>query len=281
MSYCQGKKVFITGGTAGIGLCLARAMAQDGASVVVCARGQEGLDSTLAALKVAGPQGVHGAVAADVADAVAVQAAAQRAVEILGGLDILVCMSGFAKAGPLTDVDDADFRRMMDVNFFGHVNAFRALQDHFIKQGHGDVVFVSSMAATFSVWGYGAYSASKFAITGFAEAVRQEMMLHGVRVKLFMPPTTETPGYAKENEGKPALLHELETGSALNATHKPEKIARALLNWLPKSRFFGVATWDSKLQWFLARHVPELMLKMADGELRGAKKRLEKKKSVR
>ncbi len=269
----------MTGGTAGIGLALARAMAHEGGNVVVCARGPEGLDRALTEIREAGPKGTHGAVAADVSDAVAVGAAARRAVEILGGLDILVCMSGFAKAGPVTDLDDADFRRLMDVNFFGQVNTFRALQDHFIKQGHGDVVFVSSLLAAFSVWGFAAYSASKFAVTGFAEGVRQEMMLHGVRVKLFMPPTTDTPGLAAENQGKPALVHEMEMGSALNVVHKPEKIARAFLSWLPTKRFFGIATWDSKVQWFLARHMPELMLKMADGELRGAQKRLEKKKS--
>ena len=279
MSYCNGKKVFISGGTAGIGRALAREMARTGASVVVAARTQQGLDRTVDELRAAGPHGIHGAVQADVADAAAVVLAAQRAVEILGGLDILVCMSGYSKAGPTTEVDDADFRRLMDVNFFGHVNVFRALQDHFITQGHGDVVFVSSMVATFSVWGYGAYSASKFAITGFAQALRQEMMLHGVRVKLFLPPTTDTPGYARENEGKPALLHELESGSALNATHDPDKIARAFLSWLPTKRFFGIATWDSKLQWFLARHAPELMLTIADSELRGAKRRLAKRQS--
>jgi NAD(P)-dependent dehydrogenase (short-subunit alcohol dehydrogenase family) len=280
MGYFEGKKVFITGGSQGIGRATALALAKQGASVVVCARGQAGLDETLAALRAVDGGGAHAAVAADVTDAAALGRAAEQAIAALGGLDVLICCCGFSIAGTVVDTSEATFRRLLDVNLFGQVNAYRAVHDHFAAQGRGDIVFMSSMLATFSVWGYGAYSASKFAVTGFAQSVRQEMMMYGVRVKLFFPPTTDTPGFAKENEGKPELLHELETGSALNVLHKPDKVAQALLAWLPTNRFFGMATWDSRLQWFLTRHFPEIALRLADSELRGAQKRLEKKRAT-
>lgn len=271
------QRVFITGGSSGIGRALALALAQQGASVVVCARGQAALDDTVAALKAAGPFGTHGAVAADVSDAVAMKAAAAQALELLGGLDLLVCNSGYAQAGTIGELPDETFRRLMDVNYFGHVNTVRAFHAHFQAQGHGRIVLVSSVLAVLSVYGYGAYSASKFAITGFAQALRQEMLLHGVMVKLFLPPTTDTPGLKRENEDKPPLCLEMEMGSALNATHSPEKVAAAFLKWLPSSRFYGYATWDSWLQFFMAHHFPELTLILADGELRGAEKRIQKK----
>lgn len=278
MGYCTGKKVFITGGSAGIGRALALAMAREGASVVVCARGQEALDRVVAELKGVGAAGAtFGAVAADVTDAARMRAAAAEALALLGGLDILVANSGYAQAGEVGALSDEAFRRLMDVNYFGHVNVVRAFHDHFAKQGRGDIVLVSSMLAVLSVYGYSAYSASKFAITGFAQALRQEMLLRGVRVKLFLPPTTDTPDLAKENQDKPALVHEMEMGSSLNATHPAEKVAAAFLAWLPSSRFFGYATWDSWLQFFMAHHFPELTLKIADGELRGAQARLAKK----
>lgn len=278
MGYCTGKKVLITGGSQGIGRAIALAMAKDGASVVVCARGREALDAAVAELKAAGPAGAtYGAVACDVADAEQVRAAAAQALRMLGGLDILICNSGYAQAGEVGSLPEAAWRRLMDVNFFGHVNVVRAFTEHFRAQGRGDIVLVSSMLAVLSVYGYAAYSASKFAITGFAQALRQEMGLHGVRVKLFLPPTTDTPGLARENEDKPALCKEMEMGSSLNAVHPPEKVAAAFLAWLPKSRFFGYATWDSWLQFFMAHHFPELTLKLADGELDGARKRLQKK----
>lgn len=177
-------------------------------------------------------------------------------------------------------MEDSDFRNLMDINFFGHVNVIRAFQDHFIKQGSGDIVLISSMLATFSIYGYGAYSASKFAITGFAQSLRQEMMLHNVRVKIFLPPTTETPGLEKENQDKPDLVKEIEMGSALNATHSVEKVSRAFVSWFPKRKFIGYATWDSWLQYFLVRHFPEWTLLLADGELRSAQKRLNRKNAV-
>lgn len=281
MPYVTGKKVFITGGSAGIGRALALAMAKDGASVVLCARGQAGLDKVVAELRAVGVQGaVFGGVTADVADAAQVRAAAQAAIALLGHVDLLVCNSGYAQAGEVGALGDEAFRKLMDVNYFGHVNVVRAFHDHFVARKQGDIVLVSSMLAVLSVYGYGAYSASKFAITGFAQALRQEMLLHGVRVKLFLPPTTDTPGLARENEDKPALCLEMEMGSALNAKHTAEKVADRFLKWLPGWRFFGYATWDSWLQFFMAHHFPELTLRLADDELRGAQKRLAKKAAV-
>lgn len=277
MGYCAGRKVFIAGGSTGIGRSIALGMAQDGASVIVCARSEQALQAVVEELRAANPAGTHGYVVADVTDVPAVRAAAGAAIAQLGAIDLLVCNSGYAQAGTIGELPDATFHELMNVNYFGHVNVVRAFHDHFVSNGRGDIVLVSSMLAVLSVYGYGAYSASKFAITGFAQALRQEMKAHGVRVKLFLPPTTDTPGLAKENATKPPLVYEMESGSALNITHKPEKVAAAFLAWLPKRRFFGYATWDSWLQFFLAHHFPELTLWLADSELDGARARLAKK----
>ncbi|RHX83864.1 SDR family NAD(P)-dependent oxidoreductase [Leptospira stimsonii] len=274
----SGKKVFISGGSSGIGKGLALELAGQGASVVISARGKNALEKTVKELRRIGPNdAVYDFVIADVSDVSQVKKAAKKAVSLLNGLDLLICNSGYAKVGKVNDLEESDFRNLMDINFFGHVNVIRAFQDHFIKQGTGDIVLVSSMLATFSIYGYGAYSASKFAITGFAQSLRQEMMLHNVRVKIFLPPTTETPGLIKENEDKPDLVKEIEMGSALNAVHSVEKVCKAFIRWLPKRNFIGYATWDSWLQYFLVRHFPEWTLLIADGELRSAQKRLDQK----
>lgn len=278
MAYVTGKKVFITGGSAGIGKAIALQIAREGGSVVVCARRQGPLDETVAELKAAGGAGqAFGAVTADVTDAAAMQAAAERAIELLGGLDVVIANTGFAECQPTEEADHGHYRRLMDINFFGHVNTVQAVMPHLTAQGSGDIVLVGSMLGVLSVWGYGGYSASKFAIRGFAEALRQEMLLKGVRVKLFLPPTTDTPGLAKENEDKPPIVHEMEMGSSLNATHSSEKVADKLLAWLPKSKFVGYATWDSWLQYFASRHFPQTTLLLADSEMMGAIKRLRAK----
>lgn len=278
MGYGNGKKVFITGGSAGIGKAIALKLARAGASVVVCARTQSSLDEAVAELKAAGREtATFGSVAADVTNRDVMHAAAAQAIELLGGIDIVIANTGFAECRPIADADEAHFRRLMDVNFFGHVNSVQPFLKPMSDQKSGQIVLVSSMLAVLSVWGYGGYSASKFAIRGFAEALRQEMLLHDVDVRLFLPPTTDTPGLAKENEDKPPITLEMESASSFNATHSAEKVADKLIAWMEKGNFVGYATWDSWFQYFAARHFPNLTLKIADGEMRGAIKRLKAK----
>ena len=275
MGYGNGKKVFITGGSAGIGRAVALKLAANGASVVVCARRQEPLDETVAELLKVGRKGaVFGSVAADVVDRDVMVETARNAMEQLGGIDIVIANTGFADCKPAIEADDDHFRKLMDVNFFGHVNTVQPFLAPLADQGSGQVVLVSSMLAVLSVWGYGGYSASKFAIRGFAEALRQEMLLEGVDVRLFLPPTTDTPGLAKENEDKPPITLEMESASSFNATHSAEKVADKMIAWMERGKFVGYATWDSWFQYFAARHFPNLTLKIADSEMRGAIKRL-------
>lgn len=274
----ESKKVFISGGSAGMGKGFALAFAKLGADVIVSARGKKALERTVRELRAVGaPNAKLDFVVTDVSDSREVKNAAKKALKILGGLDLLICNSGYAKTGTVIETEESDFRSLMDVNYFGHVNVVKAFQEHFISQGSGEIVLLSSMLATFSIYGYGAYAASKFAITGFAQSLRQEMMMHNVRVKLFLPPMTDTPGLEKENLDKPALSKEVEMGSSLNATHSVDTVVRAFLKWLPKRSFVGYASWDSWLQYFVVRHFPELALLIADGELKSAKKRLDKR----
>ncbi|MCB9521126.1 MAG: SDR family NAD(P)-dependent oxidoreductase [Myxococcales bacterium] len=278
MSFYENKRVFITGGSAGIGRAAAIQLARAGASVIVAARGQAALDETVAAMRAAGRSDRHySAVALDVTDREALRVAAAAAVSAMGGVDLLICNTGFAHCRPVAEADIEDFRRLMEVNFFGHVNTVQAFLPTFKAQRSGHIVLVASMLAVLSVWGYGAYAASKFAIRGFAESLRQEMKLAGVSVKLFLPPTTDTPGLARENEDKPPIVHEMEMGSSLNKTHSADTVATKMLGWIPSGRFVGYATFDSWFQYFAARHFPELTLKIADGEMEGAIKRLEAK----
>ncbi len=275
MSYA-GKRVFITGGSAGIGLETALELARRGAHVVVCARREGPLNAAVEALRAAGGEGQRfGAVTADVVDTERMVAAAAEAVELLGGgVDLLIANTGFAECKPVEEADLGHFRKLMDVNFFGHVNTVQAFLPYFRKQRSGQIILVSSMLAVLSVWGYGAYSASKFAIRGFAEALRQEMQLLGVEVKLFLPPTTDTPGLAQENVSKPAITLEMESASSFNATHPTAKVVTKLLRWIERGNFVGYATFDSWFQYFAARHFPNLTLRIADMEMHGAIKRL-------
>ena len=247
MSFYSNKKALIVGGSAGIGQAAAIRMVREGAHVYVAARGQQRLDETVALLKRArrSESQVVGSVSMDVTDADAVRGGAAKVLEGLGELDVLVCNSGYATTGCVHSVTDASFDDMMGVNYLGHVNVVRAFAETFIEQKSGDICLVSSMLGFMGLYGYGAYSASKFAIVGFAEALRQEMMIHDVRVTLLYPPTTDTPGLKKENETKPPVVWALEADSGWNKTYTADEVAVVLLKSIQKGRFSNVVGWDS------------------------------------
>jgi len=269
MSFYRGKKVFIVGGSKGIGRALAEHVAREGAQVQVAARGVGALEETVASLQSisAGP---HGHVSMDVTDFEAVKAGCAQAVEALGGLDVLVCNSGFAVTGKVAEVELAQFEQMMSVNFMGHVHVTKALLPHFIEQGSGDICLVSSMMGFLPLFGYPAYSASKFAIVGFGESLRQELKQHGVRTTIYFPPTTETPGLEKENEGKPPEVWALEADSGFNKTYKADQVATSMARCIEKGVVHGMIGADSKFIYTVNRMLPGITRWMTDDEVKKA-----------
>lgn len=279
MQYYRGKRVIVTGGSAGIGRATAVRLASAGAHVVVAARGQSRLDETVQAMREANGSVTVGSVSVDVTDPSAVEAAIADGVAQLGGLDILVCNSGYAHTGPVHEVPADDFTSLLNVNYLGHVHTVRSAVPHLIES-KGDICLVSSMLGFMSLWGYGAYSASKYAITGFAEALRQEMTLHDVRVTLFYPPTTKTPGLEKENEDKHPMLWALESESGWNKVYTADEVASGLLKAIPSRRFHTCVGLDSWILYTAARYLPGFTRWMSDIELRKAARKVSERSAA-
>lgn len=270
MSYA-GKRVFISGGSEGIGRATAVQLAAAGAHVCVAARRQGPLDETVAAMKAAAKgTAVLTAVSVDLTDYAAVEAAAARAIAEMGGIDLLICNQGYAHTGRIVDLPVEDFRRLMDVNYLGHAYACKAFAPHFLAQKSGTIVLVSSAFGYLGAYGWSAYCASKWAIVGFAEALRQEMALHGVSVKVFYPGTTETPGLQKENADKPKVVWEFEHNNAFNVVRKPEDVAKRLLAAAGGGRFDNPSGWDGWLSFLASRYAPWLVRALNDGDIRKA-----------
>ena len=183
----------------------------------------------------------------DVTDPSRVEVAAAEALVALGGLDLLVCNQGFAHTGLIHEVPVDDFKRLLEVNYLGHAYLCRAFAPHFIQQQSGTVVMVSSVLGYLSTYGYAAYSASKWAIVGFAEGLRQELGLYGVQVKVFYPGTIETPGLAQENADKPKVVWEMESNNPFNKIRSADDMANRLLRAASGSRFENPVGWDG---WF-------------------------------
>jgi 3-dehydrosphinganine reductase len=272
MSGFQGKRVFLSGGSEGIGRSAAIKLASQGAHVVVVARRQAALDETVAAMKAAANDAnrVLTSLAIDVTDPAAVEAGVATAIERLGGIDIVICNQGFAHTGRIHELPIEDFRRHLEVNYLGHAYVCRAFAATLIQQKAGTIVLVSSAFGYLGAYGWTAYCASKWAIVGFAEALRQEMMLYGVTVKMVYPGTTETPGLARENADKPKVIWEFEHNNAFNVTRQPDDVADRVLSVIPGSRFDNPIGWDGWLSFLASRHLPWLVRMLNDSDIKKA-----------
>ncbi len=176
------KTVLITGASRGLGLDAAAALVKAGYRVLGTVRREADFE----AVKKAGAE----PVLLDVTDAAMCQKAAEHVASRFGGVDALVANAGVGISGCFEDLDDDQIRAVFEVNFFGVLNTARAFFPQLrAKKGH--LIVVSSIAGRRAAPGVSIYNASKFAIEGWAEAMRFELAPFGVRVALIEPgPTT-------------------------------------------------------------------------------------------
>jgi 3-dehydrosphinganine reductase len=261
------KRVLITGGSSGIGLALARALAREGAHVCIVARGQARIDEAVAELRtlaVSNEQILFG-LALDIAEPAQIDKAVAPILDRLGGLDVLINNAGITYPAAFVDTPRDVVDQLLRINFLGTVDVTRAFLPAMIASGAGQIAIVSSLAGVLGIYGFSAYAASKFALRGFAECLRQELLAHGITVTLVFPPDTDTPMLRQENLIKPA-----ET-SALAGTVKPltpEFVAAATLAGIRRRRFHVIPGLGSKLVAFMARRLPALTRWILDWQLR-------------
>ncbi|MFD9857568.1 SDR family oxidoreductase [[Kitasatospora] papulosa] len=188
-SSLEGHVALVTGAGSGIGRATARALASAGASVAVAGRRVDRLEELRDELEAEG--GTVLVLELDVTDEQAVAAAVRSAVETLGRLDILVNNAGLMLLGPVENADTTDWTRMMDTNVMGLMYTTHAALPELIRN-RGTIVQISSIAARVVGRGSAVYNATKFAVNGFSEGLRQEVTERGVRVVVIEPGTVET-----------------------------------------------------------------------------------------
>ena len=173
---------FITGTSSGFGRAFAEHALAQGHRVVATARRLE----SLTALVAQAPERVL-AVALDVDVAGAAEAAVAAAVARFGRIDVLVNNAGYGVVGALEETPDVELRAIFDTNFFGAMAVTRAVLPALREQRGGAIVNISSLGGQLSFAGFGAYSATKFALEGASEALAQEMAPFGVKVLIVEP----------------------------------------------------------------------------------------------
>ncbi|MGG7519390.1 SDR family oxidoreductase [Allorhizobium undicola] len=183
------RHVIITGGSSGIGLALARLYALQGAAVSLIGRSPQRLAEAALLL---GADSRHGCYGADVADFDALGEALKAAQERFGPCDLLVTSAGVVHPAPLERQDTAMLRRQVETNLLGTIYAAKLLWPS-MKEHGGQMVFISSGAAHIGLHGYAPYCATKAALVGLADSLRQEAAGTSLRIAICFPPDTDTP----------------------------------------------------------------------------------------
>jgi NADP-dependent 3-hydroxy acid dehydrogenase YdfG len=185
-----GKVALVTGASSGIGESAALALAEAGVAVAVSGRRKERLNNLVQRIRTAGGTAV--ALPGDVAIETEATKSVADTVAKFGRIDILINSAGVNEAGGIESLPLEQWRRVIDINLMGTIYTSRAAFPHMKAQGSGHIVNISSTAGRRSWWQYASYATSKFGVTGFTEALRQEGGKVGIRVAAVEPGATAT-----------------------------------------------------------------------------------------
>lgn len=225
MSYFTGKVVVVTGGSEGIGKALVELLLQKGAHVAACGRNYEKL-YRLQAAQAGKPLHI---AAADVSDELDCRNFINSVIAALGTIDILINNAGVSMRALFKDVDLETLRKLMNINFWGTVYCTKFALDEIIKN-KGAVIGVSSVAGFRGLPGRTGYSASKFAMTGFLEALRTEVSGDGVNVMWVSPGFTASNirNTALDKDAKPQKENPMDEDKMMSAEECAGHILRAI-----------------------------------------------------
>lgn len=271
MTRVRWNTVYVTGGSSGIGYAVAERAAITGSDTILIARSREKLDKAVEALREKGDGKIH-AVALDVRNRKEVEESFPKLIAEYGAPELLVNSAGAAYPEYFEEISYERFRQSIDINLEGTWNVTQvAVRD--MKSGSW-IVNVSSIAGFAGLFGYTAYSASKFAVVGFSESLRNELSGRGIGVSVLFPPDTRTPGFEEEERTKPEETREL-SGNA--RPMQPSEVAEAMLRGLKKQSFFIVPGFQGKMIYWIKRLCPGVVFKIMDREVRKVEKRKNKR----
>jgi short-subunit dehydrogenase len=256
-----GLRILITGASQGIGRALAVEAARQGAHVLAAARSADLL--TALATEVRATGGVLETVVADVTSADDRAAMAGGALRHFGGLDVLINNAGIGATGHFAEAGPERLRQMMEVNFFGLTETTRACLP-LLKLGRTPAILnVGSIAGKRGIPARSEYSATKFAVQGFSEALRAELAKDDVDVLVVSPGLTQTNFSHNMIEQKAKLQMDHLRGMT------SEEAARQTLRALARGRDETVLTWQGRLLVWVSRFLPRLADRIARRKVRG------------
>jgi NADP-dependent 3-hydroxy acid dehydrogenase YdfG len=254
MNPFEGKVAVITGAGSGIGRALAVNLAKKGARLALSDIDTEGLAETVGQAEALGATVKSDRL--NVAEREAVLAYAEAVVAHFGEVHQVYNNAGIAYNGDVEKSEFKDIERVIDVDFWGVVNGTKAFLPHVIASGDGHIINISSLFGLIAVPGQSAYNAAKFAVRGFTEALRQEMLIAKHPVKV----TCVHPGGIKTAVARNATVADDQDAQTFAeffdkrlAIHSPEMAAETIVDGVRKGRARVVIGWEAKALDVLAR----------------------------
>ncbi|MDQ0188933.1 glucose 1-dehydrogenase [Alicyclobacillus cycloheptanicus] len=220
------KAAFVTGAGSGIGRAIARKLAANGFAVAIADVRLEAAEETVSLLSADGGQGI--AVACDVTDLAAVQAAVSETKARLGRIDVLVNNAGWDKVEPFLESQPDTWDRIIRINLLGQIHTCKAVLPVMIEQGGGKVINIASDAGRVGSTGEAVYSAAKGGVIAFTKTIAREMARHRINVNCVAPGPANTPLFQEIGTYNPGIRTALEKAIPFRRLAEPEDIAGAV-----------------------------------------------------
>lgn len=250
MNYFQEKSVLITGGSSGIGLALAVKLAGLGCKVAILSRQESLLQSAVEEITKATPAGTPPVIPlqADVTKRHELKSVLDAFTSQHGIPDLVINSAGVSHPGTFTSLKPEIFHWMMDVNYFGTVNVLKILVPGMKSRRSGHIVNISSMAGFLGVYGYTAYSASKFAVSGFTDVLRSELKPYNIKLSIVFPPDTQTPQLEYEEKFKPYITKQVASSAKLMSA---EAVADEIVRRVSRGKYIILPGFEAKAFYLL------------------------------
>lgn len=237
----QRAPAWVSGGSSGIGLEIARLLAAQGRPVVLMARNGARLEAAAADIRSGLPAAEILCIPVDVSDRGALAAAVIEAMAVHGAPGYVVASAGIAEPGLFLGQPLESFEAQMAVNYNGTLYLLHAAAPLMRDAGGGKMAVISSGAAFFGIYGYAAYAPSKYAVRALAEVLRVELAPENISVTLCYPPDTDTPQLAAEKKTKPEATSIITEGGGL---WQPEAVAERVVKAMEKGAFTVTPGWQ-------------------------------------
>lgn len=257
------KRVLITGGSSGIGMATAQALSNKGAKIIIAARNGEKLESARKNIS-----GIISTISADISRLSDIEILTERIEKEQGNIDILINCAGIVHPGKLKDLSNEQITRQIDINLTGTIMITKTLLH--LMNSPGYIVNISSAAGFVGIFGYTAYSASKFGVVGFSEALRMELEPEGIGVSVVFPPDTETPQLEFENRTKPKELKSI-SGKIKPIT--PKSVADSIVKGILSGDFLIFPDGGSRSAYMASRMAGPVVRSWMDKQIRRSSER--------